>query len=76
MKKDIMQLTLGPHEQDVLSAAVQSAISDLGTEIGHTDKQVLREDLRNRKAVLLAILDRLTVVCGGPLSNLTGEHAG
>lgn len=56
-----MQLTLAPQEQDVLSWAVESAISDLGTEIGHTDNQAMRQDLQERKGVLLAILDRLRV---------------
>jgi len=56
-----MQLTLTPQEQEILSGAVKSAISDLGTEVGHTDNQVMRQDLQKRKQVLLAILDRLTV---------------
>ena len=59
MKEDAMQLTLTPQEQEVLSGAVKSAISDLGTEVGHTDNQTMRQDLRKRKKVLLAILDRL-----------------
>ena len=61
MKEDKMQLTLAPQEQDVLSWAIQSAISDLATEIGHTDNQVMRQDLQQRKQVLLAILNRLIV---------------
>ena len=61
MKEETMQLTLTPQEQEVLSGAVKSAISDLGTEIGHTDKQAMRQGLQKRKKVLLAILDRLTV---------------
>jgi hypothetical protein len=56
-----MQLTLAPKEQEVLSWAVQSVISDLGTEIGHTDSQVMRQDLQERKGVLLAIVERLRV---------------
>lgn len=56
-----MQLTLAPQEQVVLSWAVESAISDLGTEIGHTDNQAMRHDLHERKEVLLTILDRLRV---------------
>ena len=61
MKEDAMQLTLAPQEQEVLSWAVKSAISDLGTEIGHTDNQAMRQDLRERKGILIAILDRLRV---------------
>ena len=54
-----MQLTLTPEEQEVLSGAVKSAISDVGTEVGHTDNQAMRQGLQERKKVLLAILDRL-----------------
>ncbi len=61
MREDAMQLTLEPREQEVLSWAVKNAISDLGTEIGHTDNQAMRQDLQERKGVLLAILDRLSV---------------
>lgn len=57
-----MQLTLAPQEQEVLAEAVKSAISDLSTEIGHTDNQAMRQDLQKRKEVLLAILDRLTAI--------------
>ena len=64
MKEETMQLTLTPQEQEVLSGAVKSAISDLGTEIGHTDNQAMRQDLQERKAILLAILDRLRVGSG------------
>jgi hypothetical protein len=56
-----MQLMLAPSEQEVLSWAVESAISDLGTEIGHTDNQTMRQDLQTQKGVLIAILDRLRV---------------
>ena len=54
-----MQLTLTPQEQEVLLGAVTSPISDLGTEVGHTDNQTMRQDLQRNKKVLLAILDRL-----------------
>jgi len=64
MKEETMQLTLTPQEQEVLSGAVKSAISDLGTEVGHTDKQAMRQGLQKRKKVLLAILDRLRVGSG------------
>jgi len=61
MKEDLMQLTLTLEEQEVLSEAVKSAISDVGTEVGHTDNQAMRQGLQKRKKVLLAILDRLNV---------------
>ncbi len=56
-----MQLTLTLEEQEVLAEAVKSAISDVGTEVGHTDNQAMRQGLQKRKKVLLAILDRLNV---------------
>src|SRR5581483_5750142 len=40
MREDAMQLALEPREQEVLSWAVKNAISDLGTEIGHTDNRL------------------------------------
>ena len=54
-----MQLTLTSQEHEVLSGAVESAISDIGTEIGHTDNQAMRQDLQRAKEILLAILNRL-----------------
>lgn len=54
-----MQLTLTVEEQEVLSGAIKSAISDVGTEVGHTDNQAMRQGLQQNKKVLLAILDRL-----------------
>jgi hypothetical protein len=59
MKEDSMQLTLTVEEQEVLSGAIKSAISDVGTEVGHTDNQAMRQGLQQNKKVLLAILDRL-----------------
>ncbi|MDH4080825.1 MAG: hypothetical protein OEU68_13525 [Nitrospira sp.] len=61
MKEDPVQLTLTPEEQEVLAGAVKSAISDVGTEVGHTDNQAMRLGLQKRKKVLMAILDRLRV---------------
>lgn len=56
-----MQLTLTLQEQEVLSEAVKSAISDVGAEVGHTDNQAMRQGMQERKKVLLAILDRFKV---------------
>ncbi|MBK9305696.1 MAG: hypothetical protein IPM58_01060 [Nitrospira sp.] len=47
-----MQLEMVPQEQEVLLWAVKSTISDLRTEIGHTDNQAMREDLQKRKEIL------------------------
>ncbi len=56
-----MHLMLVPQEQEVLLWAVKGTIADLGTEIGHTDNQVMREDLRRRKEILSVIHARLGV---------------
>ena len=54
-----MHLMLEPQEQEVLLWAVQAALSDLRTEIGHTDNQSMREDLQMRKEILAVIHARL-----------------
>lgn len=54
-----MHLSLIPQEHEVLLWAVKTAISDLQTEIGHTDKQAMREGLQRRKEVLSVIHARL-----------------
>jgi hypothetical protein len=46
-------------ESEIFSWAVKTAISDLGTEIGHTDSVAMRQDLHERKRVLLTLLNRL-----------------
>jgi hypothetical protein len=54
-----MHLTLVAQEHEVLLWSVRSIISDLQTEIGHTDKQAMREDLQKRKEIPSAIHARL-----------------
>jgi hypothetical protein len=44
---------------EIFSWAVKTAISDLGTEFDHTDKLSMRQDLHERKRVLLMLLNRL-----------------
>ena len=46
-------------EWEILSWALKTAISDLGTGIGYTDNLVMRQDLHERKRVLLMLLNRL-----------------
>lgn len=45
-------------ESEILSWAVKTAISDLGTT-GHSDNLAMRQDLHERKRVLLMLLNRL-----------------
>ncbi len=56
----MVQLSLEPDEQDILIWALQGAVSDLGAEIADTENQEFREDLKERKAVLQNILQRLS----------------
>jgi hypothetical protein len=39
------QVSLEPNEQEMPIGALQSAVSDLGAEIGDTEQQEFREDL-------------------------------
>jgi hypothetical protein len=46
-------------ESEILSWAVKTAISDLGTELRHTDALAMRQDLHVRKRIFLMLLNRL-----------------
>jgi len=47
-------------ESEILSWAIKTAITDLGTVgTGHTDNLAMRKDLHERKRVLLMLLNRL-----------------
>lgn len=54
-----MQLSLDPKEQEILRWALTHAVSELGHEIADTERQELREDLKERKKTLQNILGRL-----------------
>lgn len=54
-----MHLMLEIKEQEILAWALKGTISDLGHEIADTENQEFREDLKDRKAVLMTILNRL-----------------
>jgi hypothetical protein len=55
----MVQLSLEAREKEILIWALRSAVSDLGAEIADTEKQEFREDLKERKAVLQNVLQRL-----------------
>lgn len=55
----IVQLNLMANEQEILAWALQSTVSELGHEISDTEKKELRDDLKERKAVLQQILARI-----------------
>lgn len=51
MEEEPMHLMLEAQEHEVLLWAAKGAISDLGTEIGHTDNHAMRKDLQKRKEI-------------------------
>lgn len=57
-------LELSQHENETLTALLESAISDLGTEIAHTETAEYRNGLKAKKAVAVAILERLRKAAG------------
>ena len=63
-----MNLILAPQELEILLWAVDGTISDLGTEIAHTDNHVMRAGLRERKTILAMIHSRLIAPMEGGLS--------
>ena len=56
----MIRLDLTPDDAETLRAALEIYLSELRTEISHTDTPSFREGLIARKAVLGRILDSLT----------------
>jgi hypothetical protein len=54
-----MKLELDDEQREVLVEALESELSELGDEIGHTDAEAYRDKLKHRRAVLHAVLARL-----------------
>ena len=54
-----MQLELDDLERETLSEALKSFLSELRTEVSHTDRLAYRERLRTQEHRLRQILDRL-----------------
>ena len=50
---------LNQEEQEVLRIVLESYLSDLRMEISHTDSWDFREHLKERKAVIIKVLDSL-----------------
>ncbi len=57
-----MILELTPQERDMLVEMIAREISDLGSEIHHTDSRDYREDLKARRKLLQDLLDRMSAV--------------
>jgi len=54
-----MKIELGEEEVEVLARALESYLSELSTEIGHTDSRDFRDSLKERREVLQRILQAL-----------------
>jgi len=55
----MIQLEITPDERMILFELLQSCLSDLHSEIAHTDNYDYREMLKNRKYVLQKLSDAL-----------------
>jgi hypothetical protein len=60
-KEASMELSLAPHESEVLTRVLTSALGDLRMEISNTERYELREGLKADETVIKAILARLGV---------------
>lgn len=64
----MIELNLTPDEVETLRQVLDSYLSDLRMEIADTDRQDFREMLKERKGVLMKVLEGL--------GNDTGKDAG
>ena len=55
----MMQLELNDAEEKVLADTLELSLSRLGDEISHTDAHDYREFLKERKAILLKLCEKL-----------------
>jgi hypothetical protein len=55
----VLQLELNDQEQKTLTEALKSFLSDLRTEVVHTDRVDFRQELRGQEQMLKNILSRL-----------------
>jgi len=58
-KGQVTDLILTVQERDELRLALGTYVSELHTEIAHTDRYEFRQELKARRAVLQAVLHRL-----------------
>lgn len=57
-----MLLELNDREHEVLRETLSRELADLGPEIHHTDDREFREELRNRRALVRDLLDRMKLL--------------
>lgn len=55
----MFQLELNEREQQALAEALKSFLSELRTEVSHTDRQAYRQALKDQEDVLKGIMARL-----------------
>lgn len=55
----MLQLELNDQEQRALGEALQSFLSELKTEVSHTDRQAYRQQLKEQEHLLKSIAARL-----------------
>lgn len=55
----MFRLELAENELQALREALQSFLSELRTEVSHTDRQAYRQQLRDQENVLKGVLARL-----------------
>jgi Trp operon repressor len=65
-------LALTAQERDELRLALRIYVTDLRTEISHTDRYEFREELKAKRAILEGVLRRL----GGVMSPTKQERQG
>lgn len=55
----MINLELAPDELKVLEETLERSVGDLSMEVGHTDSHDFKEKLKERKAVLEHLLDKV-----------------
>lgn len=55
----MLQLELDDKEQDTLAEALTSFLSELRTEVSHTDRQAYRERLKDQEQLIKRILSKV-----------------
>ncbi len=55
----MIELDLTEEETSILKMVLESYLSDLRMEISHTDRQEFRDMLKERKAVLIKVIETL-----------------
>jgi hypothetical protein len=67
----MMTLDLSDSEQAILREVLEEAVSEMGTEISGTDSRDFREDLKDRREVVLKVIAAL----GGGHGTAGGIHS-